>query len=152
MVAQIVAQKEIDFPNFWCSDLQYITSARGTWMMNNIGYLDKSIETQKWRHYAAPKNNTCSLQYWFWFFRGCYNYISQTLYELIVWVYIQGDPKITIHFYFPLCGKKTLKGNKSLFLTVLDAYLGIADKKFQGNWLMSSWFFEGPQNTFFNKK
>ena len=25
--ANIVAQKEVDFPNFWCSDLQYITSA-----------------------------------------------------------------------------------------------------------------------------
>ena len=24
---QIVAQKEVDFPNIWCSDLQYITSA-----------------------------------------------------------------------------------------------------------------------------
>ena len=24
----IVAQKEVNFPNFWCSDLQYITSAR----------------------------------------------------------------------------------------------------------------------------
>ena len=28
--SNIVAQKEVDFTNFWCLDLQYITSANST--------------------------------------------------------------------------------------------------------------------------
>ena len=41
----IVAQKEVDFPNVWCSDLQYITSAN-EWSPN-IALAQKVINFPK---------------------------------------------------------------------------------------------------------